>query len=348
MAQALLTIDLDAVAQNWRALAERSGSAATGAVVKADCYGLGAGRVAPALAAAGARHFFVAEASEGAAIRRALGPGPEIYVFAGHMAGDAAVIAGAELIPLLNSPGQIARHRAALPGHAFGIQFDTGMNRLGIGETDWRALSAEVLAAGPRLLQSHLACADEPGHEMNARQLAAFRRMTDGTGVKRSFAATGGILLGPDYHFDITRPGIGLYGGDPFADAAPVVRLTLPVIQLRDIAAGGTVGYGNSWTATRPSRIATLGAGYADGLLRALTGKVRVWAGGTPCPVVGRVSMDSMGVDVTDLTEMPEGLDILGPRQGVDALAAMAGTIGYEILTSLGVRYARVYSGGAA
>lgn len=348
MAQALLSIDLDAVARNWRALAARSGNAVTGAVVKADGYGLGAERVAPALAAAGARQFFVAEASEGGAIRRALGPGPEIYVFAGHMAGDAAVIAGAGLIPLLNSPDQVARHRAALPGHAFGLQFDTGMNRLGIEAADWRTLSAEVLAAGPRLLISHLACADEPGHAMNAQQLAAFRRMTDGTGVKRSFAATGGILLGPDYHFDLTRPGIGLYGGDPFTEAAPVVRLSLPVIQVRAVAAGGTVGYGNAWTATRPSRIATLGAGYADGLLRALTGRVRVWAGDTACPVVGRVSMDSMGVDVTDLAEVPERLDILGPQQGVDALAAMAGTIGYEILTALGRRYARTYAGDPA
>lgn len=348
MAQAILTIDLGAITRNWRALAGLSGSAEAGAVVKADCYGLGAARVAPALAAAGARRFFVAEASEGAAIRQALGIGPEIYVFAGHMAGDAGVIAGADLIPLLNSPDQFACHRAALPGHGFGLQFDTGMNRLGIEEADWRALSSDVLAASPRLLMSHLACADEPGHAMNAAQLAAFRRMTDGLGLPRSFAATGGILLGPDYHFDITRPGIGLYGGAPFEEAEAVVRLSLPVIQIRSIPAGETVGYGNSWTAPAPSRIATLGAGYADGLIRAMTGKVRVWHGSTSCPVVGRVSMDSMGVDVTHLPDAPEALDILCPAQGVDALATMAGTIGYEILTSLGNRYRRDYSGDAA
>ena len=348
MAQAILTVDLGAITRNWRALARLSGAAEAGAVVKADCYGLGAARVAPALAAAGARRFFVAEASEGAAIRHAVGPGPEIYVFAGHMAGDAEVIVGTGLIPLLISPEQIARHRSALPGHAFGIQFDTGMNRLGIEEADWRALSSDVLAAGPRLLMSHLACADEPGHAMNATQLAAFRRMTDGLGLPRSFAATGGILLGAEYHFDITRPGIGLYGGAPFDDAAPVVRLSLPVIQIRNIPAGETVGYGNSWTAPQPSRIATLGAGYADGLIRAMTGRVRVWHGTTPCPAVGRVSMDSMGVDVTHLPDTPDALDILCPSQGVDALATVAGTIGYEILTSLGHRYQRDYTGGAA
>ena len=348
MAQAVLSIDLDAITRNWRALSALSGAAEAGAVVKADCYGLGAATVAAALAGAGARRFFVAEAHEGAAIRHALGAGPEIFVFAGHMAGDAGVIGDAGLIPMLNSPDQWARHRAALPGHAFGLQFDTGMNRLGLEDADWRAISDEALAAAPRLLMSHLACADDPGHGMNARQLATFRAMTDGTGIPRSLSATGGILLGPDYHFDVTRPGIGLYGGAPFADAAPVVRLSLPVIQIRDLAAGETVGYGNTWTAARPSRIATLGAGYADGLIRAITGKGQVWHNDTPCPLVGRVSMDSMGVDVTDLAEVPEALDILGPHQGVDHLAAMAGTIGYEVLTAIGPRYARHYSGGAA
>ena len=348
MAQAILTIDLDAITANWRALARASGSAETGAVIKADAYGMGAERVGLVLAKAGARRFFVALAEEGVALRRALGPGPEIFVFSGHMAGDAAALSGSVLIPLLNSPEQIARHRTALPGHPFGIQLDTGMNRLGMEEADWRAMAAEVLAEKPRLIMSHLACADEPGDAMNAAQLAAFRRMTDGAGVPRSLAATGGILLGPDYHFDMTRPGVGLYGGLPFADAAPVAHLSLPVIQIRDVAAGESVGYGNAWTAPAPARIATLAAGYADGLIRAMTGRAKVFAGETPCPLVGRVSMDMMGVDVTHLPEPPEALDILCPAQGVDALAEAAGTIGYEILTALGHRYARDYRGGAA
>ncbi len=348
MAQPVLSIDLDAIRANWRALAALSGSAETAAVVKADGYGLGAAQVAPVLMRAGARRFFVAEAQEGVAVRRAVGPEAEIYVFSGHMAGDAGPIAAAELIPLLNSPEQVARHREALPGHAFGVQLDTGMNRLGLEAADWRALAAGLLAEGPRLLMSHLACADEPDHPMNPAQLAAFRRLTDGTGIRRSLAATGGILLGAGYRFDLTRPGIGLYGGAPFGDAAPVVRLALPVIQIREVAAGETVGYGNAWRAARPSRIATLNGGYADGLIRAMTGKARLWHGDTPCPLVGRVSMDMMGVDVTGLPGAPDRLDILCPAQGVDALAAAAGTIGYEILTALGSRYDRQYSGAAA
>lgn len=347
MAQAVLSIDLDAITANWRALAAL-GSAEAGAVVKADAYGLGAGRVAQVLAREGVRTFFVAEAQEGARLRAALGPGPEIFVFTGHMAGDGPVLREAGLVPLLNAREQVRRHLDTLAGHPFGVQLDTGMNRLGLEEADWRALAPGLLAAGPRLLMSHLACADEPDHPMNARQLACFRRMTGDTGVPRSFAATGGILLGPDYHFEITRPGIGLYGGLPFAAARPVVRLALPVVQVRDVATGETVGYGNTWTALRPSRIATVSSGYADGLPRALTGRGVVWADGIACPLAGRVSMDLMGVDVTDLAEVPETLDILGPHQGVDALATAAGTIGYEILTSLGPRYARRYLGDAA
>ncbi len=345
MACGTLTIDLDAIRANWSALAHASGGAEAGAVIKADAYGLGADTVGKALVSTGARRFFVALAEEGAALRDALGEAPDIYIFSGHMAGDTAILRGANLIPLLNSAGQLSRHRDALPGHPFGIQLDTGMNRLGLEEADWRAMAAEVLAEKPQLIMSHLACADEPDHPMNAAQLAAFRRMSDGTGVPRSLSATGGILLGPDFHFDVTRPGIGLYGGLPFAEAAPVVRLSLPVIQTRDVAAGETVGYGNTWTAAAPARIATLAAGYADGLIRAMTGRAKIFAGDTLCPLAGRVSMDMMGVDVTHLAQVPDALDIICPQQGVDALAEAAGTIGYEILTSLGHRYRRTYMG---
>lgn len=349
MATATLTIDLDAIARNWRALDALSApSVETAAVVKADGYGLGAGRVAGRLARAGARRFFVAVAEEGAALRQALGETPQIMVMAGHMAGDTDMIADLGLTPMLNSVEQITRHLEALPGHPFGVQLDTGMNRLGMEAAEWTAVAPILLAANPVLVMSHLACADEADHPGNAAQLAEFRRMTDGIGVPRSFAATGGILLGPDYHFDLTRPGIGLYGGLPFDAAAPVVRLSLPVIQVRDLAAGEGVGYGFSWTAPTPRRLATLSAGYADGLLRSLSGKATLWAGATPCPLVGRVSMDLITADVTDLVEEPKTLDILCPDQGVDALAGIAGTIGYEILTSLGPRYQRRYVEGRA
>ncbi|MDR5651039.1 alanine racemase [Ruixingdingia sedimenti] len=349
MATATLTIDLDAICANWRALDRLTGPATqTAAVLKADAYGLGAPRVARALAQAGARRFFVALAEEGAALRQALGPGPQISVLSGHMAGDTDMIADLDLTPMLNSLDQITRHLEALPGHAFGIQLDSGMNRLGMEAGEWEAVAGLVLEAGPVLLMSHLACADEPGAAMNATQLAAFHAMTDGTGVPRSLAATGGILLGADYHFDLTRPGIGLYGGLPFADALPVARLSLPVIQTREVAAGESVGYGCTWVAEIPSTVATVAAGYADGLHRTLSNNARLWSGDTPCPLVGRVSMDLITVDITHLHEAPASLDILCPSQGVDDLAARAGTIGYEVLTGLGPRYTRRYTGGRA
>lgn len=344
MATATLTIDLDAVAANWRALDRLSGPGVqTAAVVKADAYGLGIARVARALAHAGARRFFVAYAEEGAAVRQALGPGPQISVLSGHMPGDTDMIHDLDLTPMLNSLEQITRHLEALPGHAFGVQLDTGMNRLGVEMLEWQAVAPILLDAGPELLMSHLACADEADHPLNALQLRNFHEMTDGTGLPRSLAATGGILLGPEYHFDLTRPGVGLYGGRPFEAALPVVTLSLPVIQTREVAPGETVGYGCTWTAQAPAVIATLGGGYADGLPRTLSNTAMLWDGDTPCPLVGRVSMDLITVDITHLAEVPRSLDILGPHQPVDALADTAGTIGYELLTSLGPRYERRY-----
>jgi alanine racemase len=261
------------------------------------------------------------------------------------MEGDARAIAEVGLTPLLNSVDQLSRHFEALPGHPFGIQLDTGMNRLGLEWAEWGAVAEIALAERPVLLMSHLACADEADHPMNPYQLNLFEQMTDGLGVPRSLAATGGILLGPDYRFDLVRPGVGLYGGLPFEHARPVVRLDLPVIQVRDLAEGEVAGYGNAWQATRPSRLATVSGGYADGLMRALSHRVTLWAGDTGCPAVGRVSMDTIIVDVTDLPEVPQALSILGPRQRVDELAQAAGTIGYEVLTSLGRRYARRHEG---
>lgn len=342
MSTGSLAIDLDAIAANWRALANMS-RAETAAVVKADAYGLGAARVARALSRAGARRFFVAVAEEGAVVRDALGPGPEICVFSGHMRGDTDMISDLGLTPMLNSLDQLTRHFEALPGHPFGVQLDTGMNRLGMEWDEWAAVAGIALAEKPVLVMSHLACADEPDHPMNAYQLDVFHQMTDGIAVPRSLSATGGILLGPAYHFDVTRPGIGLYGGAPFAKAQPVVRLDLPVVQIRDLQEGEVAGYGNAWQAARPSKIATLSGGYADGLLRSLSHKALLWHEDTPCPLIGRVSMDLITVDVTDLAEDPAYLTLLGPQQGVDVLAEQAGTIGYEVLTGLGPRYARRY-----
>lgn len=345
MASATLSIDLDAIAANWRALDRASASGVqTAAVVKADAYGLGANRVAGALAAAGARRFFVANAEEGTSLRQALGEGPQICLLSGHMAGDAEAIRTRDLTPVLNSVEQITRQLEALPGHAFAVHLDSGMNRLGLEEAEWDAVAPFVLEAGPELLMSHLACADDPDHPLNEAQLAAFLAMTEGTGLPRSLAATGGLMLGRRYHFDLTRPGIGLYGGLPYEAAIPVVALSLPVIQTRTVARGETVGYNCTWQADAPRLLATLGAGYADGMLRTLSNRAMLWDGDTPCPLVGRVSMDLVTVDISHLARVPETLDLIGPQQGIDALASRAGTIGYEILTGLGARLSRHYA----
>lgn len=344
MAQAQLTVDLDAIRANWRALDALS-DCETGAVVKANSYGLGADRVAPMLAREGVRRFFTATVEEGAAVRKALGDGPEINVFGGHMAGDAALIKSAGLTPMLNSIDQMLRHVEALPGHPFGIQLDSGMNRLGMEAEEWSALRELAMKQKPRLIMSHLACADEPNHGMNAHQLRNFREMTDGLDAPRSLAATGGILLGKNYHFDVTRPGIGLYGAMPFRDARRVVSLQLPVIQTREVKTGESVGYGNNFVARSPMKVATISAGYADGLQRALAPKTYLWSGETRCKLLGRISMDLITVDVTAVDNVPDALELLGPHQSVDQLANHIDTIGYEILTSLGGRYARSYAG---
>ncbi|RBI77284.1 alanine racemase [Roseovarius sp. TE539] len=345
MATATLTIDLDEIAANWRTL-DRMTESETAAVVKADAYGLGAHRVARALAREGVRSFFVAIAEEGAALRQALGPGPAINVFSGHMPGDADMINDLELTPMLNSVDQLIRHVEALPGAPFGLQLDSGMNRLGMEPAEWAAVRDIALAQNPTLVMTHLACADDPEHPMNAAQLQNFREMTDGIEAPRSLANTGGVLMGPDYHFDLARPGIGLYGGLPYVDARPVVTLEIPVIQCRDIEAGETVGYGNDYSAPEPRRIATISAGYADGIIRAMGPNARVFAEDTPCPVTGRISMDLIGVDITALAEDPKSVELLGLHQSIDTLADAAGSIGYEILTSLGPRYTRRYLGG--
>lgn len=344
MSTAQLTIDLGAIVANWRALDRLTAEGVeTGATVKANAYSLGAAPVARALAKAGCRTFFVAAAEEGAAVRQAVGDRARIYVYSGHMPGDTDMLADLQLVPLLNSIEQLTRHIEALPAHPFGIQLDSGMNRLGLEPAEWAACRDLVLKQNPQLVMSHLACGDAPQHPMNAQQLAQFRAMVAGVDAPLSLSATAGMLLSPDFHFDLCRPGIGLYGGWPFEQARPVAEVSVPVIQTRELAAGETVGYGNAWTAKRPTRLATIAAGYADGIIRAASNRGVVYASGTACPVVGRVSMDMLTVDITDLAQTPTALELLCPEQGIDALASQAGTIGHEILTALGNRYQRRY-----
>jgi len=334
--QATLTIDLSAIIANWRALDALSGlQVETGAVIKADAYGLGAATVGPALAAAGVKSFFVAQAEEAVALRAAIGPEPVIYNFSGLMQGDESAVVEHSIVPVLNSAQQVQDFATKLKGQPCAIQLDSGMNRLGMEAFEAASVGLDILALKPQLAMSHLACADEPLHPMNAAQLAAFTAMTFAMpNTPKALSATGGILLGAPYHFNLTRPGIGLYGGLPFKNARPVVALSLPVVQVRDVLPGEAVGYGASWLATRPSKIATVSSGYADGILRAAKG-FSLYAGSTPCPVVGRVSMDLLTVDVTDLTEVPPTLSLLNATQTVDVLAEKAGTIGYEILPAL-------------
>lgn len=343
MSTGKLQIDLAAVVANWRAL-DALTDCETGAVVKANAYGLGAVEVSRALARAGARKFFVAAADEGATVRQAVGSGPLVLILSGHMAGDTAMILEHDLTPLINSVDQMLRHVERTPHHSFGIQLDTGMNRLGLEPTEWTALRDIAIRQMPVMVMSHLSCSDVPDHPMNVRQLRIFKELTSGIDVPRSLSATGGILLGKDWHFDLTRPGIGLYGGLPFAQAQRVVTLDLPVVQVREVEPGETVGYGYAWIAERRTRIATVAAGYADGLFRAMGPNAWLYHGDTACPVAGRVSMDLIGVDVTGLAHEPDMLSILGPHQSVDDLAQAADTIGYEILASLGARYARTFS----
>lgn len=340
-----LTVNLGAIVANWRALdAKTAGTVETGAVIKADAYGLGVAAVGNALQNAGAKTFFVALASEGAALRQAIGPAARIFVFSGYMQGDESAFDKFDLTPLLNSPDQITRFMTDRKGAACGLQLDSGMNRLGMEPDELTSVLPHIPALNPILVMSHLACADEPEHPQNAAQLDAFAKMTAALpDVNQSLSATGGILLGPNFHMNITRPGIGLYGGEPFIDAQPVVTLSLPVVQTRIVEVGESIGYGATWVAERTSVIATVAGGYADGLIRAMGPNASLFVGNVACPIVGRVSMDLITVDVTDLENVPASLDILNATQTVDVLANAAGTIGYEILTSLGNRYKRVY-----
>ena len=349
MAVATLNIDLAAIADNWLALDAKSApNVETAAVVKANGYGCDAGRVSNALSKAGARTFFVAAAEEGIIVRANTPRETTIYVFSGGCMGDQAILKSYNLVPLLNSPEQVKEF--ATKDKNFGIQLDSGMNRLGLEPYEFKALRDVIIAAKPQLLMSHLACADEPDNTMNVEQLAAFRNMTDGHDIPQSLAATGGLLLGADYHFDLTRPGVGLYGGFPYLDAKPVVRLSVPIIQTRTVEAGEAIGYAAFYRAEKPIRVATVAAGYGDGLIRQMGNqtnehRVNLYSGDAPCQLIGRVSMDLITVDITNLDHTPSHLDILCTHQTIDNLANAAGTIGYEILTSLGGRYNRVYEG---
>lgn len=363
-AGALLTIDLAAIRANWRLLQARVGSAACAAVVKADAYGLGAAQVAPALAVEGCRRFFVAHLDEGIALKPRLPRDATVAVLHGPPPGAEDEFVEHGLVPVLNGRAQIDAWRALAHRRdrelSAIVQVDTGMARLGLSEAELRGVAddpAALLGIRVAAVMSHLACAEQAEHPANEAQrlrFVAVRRCLPA--APASFANSSGIFLGGAYHFDLVRPGAALYGIAPVAGAPnpmrPVVRLQGKVVQTRDIAPGTAVGYGHTWSCERPTRIATVSVGYADGWLRGIgEGGAAAWWGDVALPLVGRVSMDTITLDASALPEgalVPGALvDLIGEREDVDALASRAGTIGYEILTALGSRYARCYLGEA-
>lgn len=359
-AGARLTVDLTAIQANYRLIAARVAPAAAGAVVKADAYGLGAAMVAPALARAGCRDFFVAVLAEALRLQPLLPADARLYVLNGLQPGAEELCASAAVRPVLNSLEQAQRWRAVASARgarlAAAVQVDSGMSRLGLPPEEVDALAADAAffeAVDVALVMSHLACADTPEAPANRGQLDRFNAAAERLAphAPRSLANSAGGFAASDFHGDLVRPGLALYGAEPLegqaSGLAPVVTLEARVIQVRTIPAGAGVGYGLTYVAEGPRRIATVSLGYADGWPRRLGGKAAGWFRGVRLPIAGRISMDSMSLDVTDLPAgaLKEGdfIELIGREQTLEAVAAQADTVAYEILTSLGRRFARAY-----
>lgn len=359
MSSTRLTIDLDALAHNFHALAREAAGAEVAPVLKADGYGLGAAEVGRRLAVEGARRFFVARLDEGEALRRALGPGPVIHVLDGLAAGSARRLAEAGLSPVVHSLPQVEAAAAALAGGlglSVGLQVDTGMNRLGLDPAEAQAIAQRRepgRALAFDLVMSHLGSAHDPADPRNAEQLARFRRARAMfPEAKASLSASAGVFLGPDYRFDIVRPGVSLFGGGPRERPDPriaaVVRLEAPVIDIRRVAAGELIGYGARARAERPMRLAILAAGYADGVIRAARGQGRAVVDGRSFPFVS-VTMDLIAVDIGEARlSVGDMAELLGPDVLLDDLAAAAGTVAHEVLVRLSTRAERRYAAAPA
>ena len=346
---ATLRVDLDALARNFGALRARAEPGECAAVVKANAYGLGVERVARRLEREGCRKFFVATFAEARELRGVLA-GAEIYVFEGAVDGAVAALAELEVRPVLNTLEQVERWQGRGPA---ALHLDSGMNRLGLGGADVAALvQRRELTAGLALVMTHLACADEPEHPQNREQLERFERLRARLpAAPTSIGNSAGTLLGGPLRGDVVRPGIALYGGNPFSERPnpmeAVVTLTAPILQLRDLDEPQPVGYGATYVASPPARLAVVGLGYADGYPRNLGNLGIAAVKGRRVPVVGRVSMDLVCVDVgalqRDAVRVGDRVELIGPTVGLDEVAAAAGTISYEILTGLGSRITREY-----
>ena len=364
-ARSILTIDLDAIVANWRDLRDRAAPAQCAAVVKADAYGCGLEAVATALVRAGCETFFVGHLAEGRRLRSAA-PRATIYVFNGILPGTAPGYVGHNLHPVIGSLAELAEWNAfvtATGWHGGGaLIVDTGINRLGLSfeEAMWLARQPQAERGEVVLLLSHFACADIPDHPLNGKQIAAFRELRAMfPGVPGSLANSPGVFLGPDAHHELVRPGVALYGGNPtplhLNPMRAVVTLAARIVQVRSVAEGETVGYCATWTAKRDARIAIVAVGYGDGFLRAASASderpgAEAIVAGRRCPLAGKISMDLLAIDVSELPEdLPHRGDfatLIGPDISVDDVASHAGTIAYEVLTNLGSRCRRQYRGG--
>ena len=366
-ATGVLTVDLDAIIANWRKLEKTAVPAECAAVVKADAYGCGAAQVARALATAGCKTFFVATLEEARIVRAAV-PAVSIYALSGFFQNTGDAYARIDCKPVIGDLNELAEwdvfcHRSGWAGGA-AVHIDTGMNRLGLTITEAQGIIPRINAGdhGITLVMSHLASAEQLNNPFNARQLTSFREIASlFSGVPASLANSSGVYLGAQFQFDLVRPGAALYGINPTPEAdnpmQPVIDLKARIVQIRNVERGETVGYGGTWTARRPTRIAIVSAGYADGYFRAASANdgtrgAEVVVAGKRCPIAGRISMDLIAVDVTDLDKnaVRRGhmATLIGEGITVDELAHHFGTIGYEVMTSLGPRYTRVYKGGAA
>ena len=363
----VLTVNLDAIVANWKKLEKTAVPAECAAVVKANAYGLGAEQVARALASAGCKTFFVATLDEARSVRPAV-PSATLYVLDGVFQNTADAYAKIDCKPVIGDLNELAEwdvfcRRTGWSGGA-AIHIDTGMNRLGLTIAEAQGLIPRINAGnhGITLVMSHLVSAELINNTTNARQLATFREIaSEFSGVPASLSNSSGIYLGPQFVFDLVRPGAALYGVNPTPEAdnpmQPVAELKARIVQIRNVERGETVGYRGAWTARRPTRLAIVAAGYADGYFRAPSASDGTRGGevvvaGKRCPVAGRVSMDLIAIDITDLpanaARRGHMVTLLGEGITVDELAHHFGTIGYEVLTSIGARYARIYKGGAA
>jgi alanine racemase len=358
----VLTIDLAAIEANWKRLAGMTVPVDCAAVVKADAYGCGLPQVAAKLYKAGCRTFFVADLGEGRTVR-SIARDAVIYVLNGVLPGTGRALADSNLRPVINGPTELAEWDAFVANNNWrggaALHIDTGMNRLGLTIEEGLAISSRIRAEnhGFTLLVSHFACADTPLHPMNDKQIRLFRELRIlYRGVPSSIANSSGIFLGGTVHCDVVRPGGALYGANPTPGKKnpmrPVVELRGRIIQVREAKKGESIGYGATFTTTRPTKLAIIAVGYGDGYARAASANkskpaADVIIARRRCPLLGRVSMDLIAADVSDI---PEGIvkrgdyaTLLGMDIGVDELAAAMGTIGYEVLTSLGRRYRRIY-----